>query len=147
MTTPLQLCSAQTNARVHPSVLVPSTALRLVMGRNRGVVVLSVSGEVDAFNSVQLGRTLAGMPHHREPVVVDFRALRFCSVAGVSVLSHLHEQFRSKNAVWAVVPGPWLTRVLQAVPARVLLPLCPDIDDAIRLVRLRSEQKSASVRD
>ena len=125
-----------TRTRVQPvcdgAAAASSVRARLVVLRVRTVVVFRVFGEIDAFNADWLASLMISLSRPSVPTAVDLGAVEFCSVAGVRMLTNVQAQFCCGGTHLAVVPGPWITRILQLVPTDVTLPLCATLDDAIR---------------
>lgn len=97
------------------------------------VVVVAVSGEVDALTAPQLSaaidEAMAGSP---VAVIVDLSQVSFLAAAGLSVLLTTHGQVTPNVGFGVVAGGMAARRPITVLGLDHVLLLCPTVEDAVR---------------
>jgi anti-anti-sigma factor len=108
--------------------------IRVAVRMRRSTVVLTVHGEVDAFNATYVGEVLGRFACLRHALVVDLGALRFCGLAGIRMLEELNADYHAGHARWALVVGPAVAEVLRLTMVAGSLRTATSVDDALHLL-------------
>ncbi|QFU87228.1 STAS domain-containing protein [Amycolatopsis sp. YIM 10] len=97
-----------------------------------GVVIGSVTGDVDWLGAPTLGRFLAKRIAAREDFVLDLRGLGFLGAAGLATLLEAAGAAAEENVSWAMVTwGPVVNRVIVAIGVSTVLPTHPTLCEAL----------------
>ncbi len=99
-----------------------------------GVVVVSVSGEIDMANVVALREELT--PHHTDPavrlLVCDLSEVTFLSCSGLAVLHDTQVTLAARDAeIQVVTSDPAVLRALAVTGLLRTLPVSPDVTTAL----------------
>ncbi|MGE2719220.1 STAS domain-containing protein [Mycolicibacterium celeriflavum] len=86
-------------------------------------VVVSVAGEVDAFNAKEFAALVGDAITGAQRVTLDLSGLGFFAIDGVTALHALNAQLLRAGVVWCVVPGSVASRVLALCDPEELIPL------------------------
>ena len=97
-----------------------------------GVVVLSVSGEVDLANAPSLRAHLKTAIETADFVVVDLKDLKYIDSSGIKALLDAHGTFapRGRSIVLAAV-SPMVQRVWEILRLEQVIPVFPTVATAV----------------
>nr|WP_194946113.1 STAS domain-containing protein [Mycolicibacterium malmesburyense] len=104
-------------------------------------IVVSVRGEVDAFNATKFATLVGAAMTDAQRVTLDLSGLGFFAIDGVTALHALNARLLRAGVVWCVVPGLVASRVLALCDPEGLIPLVrvnpptPPQRPRLRLVR------------
>ncbi len=119
-----------------PSVLSSPNedrAVRIVTRRERGALVLAVSGDLDIDSVGPLGQALASaVDDCAGPVVVELSGVGFADSTMVNVLLQGHTALGGRMRLAA--PSPFMRRLIDMIGLDSALPVLPSVDDAIDAV-------------
>ncbi|MFF2860769.1 STAS domain-containing protein [Streptomyces rubiginosohelvolus] len=108
-------------------------AVRISTRRERGALVLTVSGDLDIDSVSPLGLALtAAADHGSGPVVVDLSGVGFADSTTVNVLLQGHTALGDRLRLAA--PSPFMRRLIGMIGLDSALPVLPSVDDAIDAV-------------
>jgi anti-anti-sigma factor len=99
--------------------------------------VITVSGELDAANSDELGDYVQGCLSHSKQLIVDMLDVEFIGTAGFSTLHRINVMCSSADAHWAMVPSAALSRLLRVCDPDSTLPVTAPVTE------LMAKSKSA----
>ncbi|GGS14407.1 hypothetical protein GCM10010284_54800 [Streptomyces rubiginosohelvolus] len=119
-----------------PSVLSSPNedrAVRITTRRERGALVLTVSGDLDIDSVSPLGLALTSAAEDGSgPVVVDLSGVGFADSTTVNVLLQGHTALGDRLRLAA--PSPFMRRLIGMIGLDSALPVLPSVDDAIDAV-------------
>lgn len=105
-------------------------AVRINTRRERGALVLSVSGDLDIDSVPPLGLALTGAADSGSgPVIVDLSGVGFADSTTVNVLLQGHTELGGRLRLAA--PSPFMQRLIGMIGLDSALPVLPSVDDAI----------------
>ncbi|WP_411080184.1 STAS domain-containing protein [Streptomyces sp. cmx-18-6] len=105
-------------------------AVRIITRRERGALVLTVSGDLDIDSVPPLGRALdSAVADGAGPVVVDLSGVGFADSTTVNVL--LQGQSSLGSRLRLASPSPFMQRLIGMIGLDSALPVLPGIDEAI----------------
>ncbi len=100
------------------------------------VLVLSVSGDIDALTAPQLTEAiLTALADQPDAMVVDLSDVDFLASAGMSVLVLAHEQVTRTVGFAVVADGPSTSRILKLVQLDQVFPIVSSLPEAIEAVK------------
>ena len=99
--------------------------------RTKSVVAVNVYGDIDASNAEELTQYLARVRGPRDAVVLDLSGVTFFGTHGLSVL------MRPTADGAVVVPSPVVERLLRLCNLQARVPVAPDVDAAVNMLRRR----------
>ncbi len=100
------------------------------------VLVLSVSGDIDALTAPQLTEAiLTALADQPDAMVVDLSDVDFLASAGMSVLVLAHEQVTRTAGFAVVADGPSTSRILKLVQLDQVFPIVSSLPEAIEAVK------------
>lgn len=111
-----------------------SLATLAVDARESGVVVATLTGEVDLSNAASIGRELAGeVPNSAQAVVLDVSGLEHLDSAGVRMVFELARRLsaRGQSLRVAMPEGTLVRRVLELTRLDAVAPLDPSVEAAV----------------
>lgn len=112
-----------------------------------GVVVVTVTGEIDASNTHQLASWVSIHLHGVHRVVLDCSGVTFFAVDGFSTLQRINVMCARVEAVWILVPSVSVSRVMQLCnPGGSLVPV-GSVDAAVIPLRTVHPPRLRLVRD
>jgi len=95
-------------------------------------VVLTISGEIDLSNSQVVYGALSKALARGVPVVLDLTGVEFLDSRGLAaILQARHEAAVSEPPTLLTVPSPPAARVFDVAGTGALLPLFPDLAEAL----------------
>jgi anti-anti-sigma factor len=95
------------------------------------VIIVAVTGEIDAVNAVQFDAGLGRFAGAARPMVIDLSGVVFFGVAGLRALLHFDDMHRRSGAAWLLVAGPLVHRLL-GVAGRGTARMAGTVDEAVR---------------
>ncbi|WP_237329040.1 STAS domain-containing protein [Streptomyces sp. CBMAI 2042] len=105
-------------------------AVRIHTRRERGALVLTVSGDLDIDSVPPLGRALeAATEDGSGPVVVDLSGVGFADSTTVNVL--LQGQTALGGRLRLAAPSPFVRRLIGMIGLDSAIPVLQDVDEAI----------------
>ncbi|MET8936007.1 STAS domain-containing protein [Streptomyces rubiginosohelvolus] len=109
-------------------------AVRITTRRERGALVLTVSGDLDIDSVSPLGLALTSAADDGSgPVVVDLSGVGFADSTTVNVLLQGHTALGGDRLRLAA-PSPFMRRLIGMIGLDSALPVLPSVDDAIDAV-------------
>ncbi|MFJ9688730.1 STAS domain-containing protein [Streptomyces bacillaris] len=116
-----------------PSVQPPPSedrAVSVISRRERGALVLTVSGDLDIDSVPPLGRALGKAAEEGSgPVVVDLSGVGFADSTTVNVL--LQGQTALGSRLRLAAPSPFVQRLIGMIGLDSAIPVLRDVDEAI----------------
>jgi anti-sigma B factor antagonist len=102
------------------------------------VVVLRLSGELDADTTVTLHATLAELLERPVPrIVVDLTSLKFCDSVGLSSFITSKQVIDARGGWLSFAgPNPFLTNLMETVGLTRYFAIFPEVEDAIAAAQL-----------
>ena len=101
---------------------------------HRGVVVISLTGHLDAHNASRLFELLGRFAPLRNGVILALSALDYCGVAGLRMLIAVGGGYFRLQKPWALIPGPVPARLLILTPHLAVMPIADTIDAAATML-------------
>lgn len=111
-----------------------SDLARLKVETRDGVVIASVSGEIDASNAAGVGEELLGsVSNEARGFVIDFGDTHYLDSSGIQLLFELAEKLKNRRlSLRIVAPADSFVReVLGSVSIDDLVKIEPDLDRAL----------------
>ncbi len=127
-----------------------STARDLPLEYHDGVPVVRLEGELDISKAADLREGLTGVVKNEDfGMVVDLTAVTYLDSSAITVLFALAERLRARQQVLtAVVPeSAMIRRVLGLVHMESVVPLYPELGEAVARVRELAPDEGASPGD
>ena len=103
-----------------------------VYRRSRAVVVVALSGEIDACNAGSVGQYMRGFISPPRPLVVDLTDVGFLGARGIRQLFVLGEECARAGVEWKLVTNNRLSRLLQITDRDNVLPMVGSLAEALR---------------
>lgn len=100
----------------------------------RQVIVLIVTGELDASNAGRLHQSVRGIASTGDPFVVDLCGVTFVGAQCIRTLLALDAQCRATRTRWALVTNSTVRSVLDVADPGDLLPETGSLSEALREV-------------
>ncbi len=97
--------------------------------------VVCAHGELDAANSTDFIDYTMHQTRRAKNLVLDLSDLSFFATAGFSALHTLNVQCVKQQTPWSLAAGRAVQRVLRICDPDITLPVCDDVDEALRAVR------------
>ncbi|KQH78275.1 sulfate transporter [Mycobacterium gordonae] len=96
--------------------------------------VVTIRGEIDAFNVDQVGEHVRRFVLRDNPVVLDLSAVTHFSSAGIALFCVLDEECRAAGVEWMIVANPVVNALLgdSSDPAEALFPVTRSVHEALR---------------
>ncbi len=94
-------------------------------------LVLSVGGEIDAFNARELTDTAERQLDSCGYLVVDLGEVDFLGIQGFSALHTVNVRCAQRGLGWTLIPSPAVTRVLRICDPEGALPLAHSVAAAL----------------
>jgi anti-anti-sigma factor len=94
-------------------------------------VVITVHGELDASNALQLADYVQHCATHSRSVIVNLTGVEFFGTAAFSALHTINVRCASADVRWAVVPSAAVSRLLRICDPDHALPLANSVPDGL----------------
>jgi anti-anti-sigma factor len=101
------------------------------VGERGHVIIVAVTGEIDAVNAGPSDAGLGRFAGAARPIVIDLSGVGFFGIAGLRALLHFDDLHRRSGAVWLLVAGPLVHRLL-GVARRGTVGTAGTVDEAVR---------------
>ncbi|BBZ79901.1 sulfate transporter [Mycolicibacterium anyangense] len=98
------------------------------------VGIVTVSGELDASNSVEFAAYVEQSAADGVRLVLDLSTLEFFGTAGFSALHTINVRCAHSGARWALVSGEAVARLLRVCDRDKVLPVAGTVPEAITLL-------------
>lgn len=95
------------------------------------MVLIAVSGEVDASTESDLLEGVIGNLRHYRQLVLDLAHVRFFGTAGYAVLHRLNSRCARSGIDWVLVEGPEVQRLLRFSDPDRIFPAASNIVSAV----------------
>ncbi|BDX30548.1 sulfate transporter [Mycobacterium antarcticum] len=98
------------------------------------IVLITVNGEVDAANALELGKYAEARLDTVSRLIVDVRGLTFFGTQGFSILHRINVMCSRHAVNWVLLPGGEVDRVLHICDPDGGLPVAHTLESAITAV-------------
>jgi len=112
----------------------PPELASISVAEQAGVLVLTISGEVDISNIDGIAQVIYAQPNREEGMVIDLTAVSYLDSSAVSLLHDLAMRLRSRAQHLIVVSPPETPprRILDLTALYVNAPIADTLTDAIK---------------
>lgn len=102
-----------------------------------GIVVVTVTGELDHHTAPELTRAVRDVPFTTDtPTIVDLTDLDYCDSTGITVLVSAYQRAKAQDSGFAVAGlNSGLTRVFHIAGLDQIITFVPALADAISLLK------------
>lgn len=97
-----------------------------------GATVVSVAGELDAFNIHHLSDYAEHCLSGRQPVILDLTTVGFLGAQGIQALLDIDQKCQATGVPWALVPSRPVSRLLRVCDKDGQLPAAASISHALQ---------------
>ena len=111
---------------------------RLRAKTDTGLTVISISGEIDASNAVDVSHRASELASDCGALIVDLADIDFIALDGLYALSALNIQCARTGTTWALITSQAVNRLLRLGDHDKLLPAVGSATEALLLVRRSS---------
>jgi anti-anti-sigma factor len=105
---------------------------------DRGLTVISISGEIDASNVDEVSRRAKELVSDCGALIVDLAEVDFIALDGLRALFALNMQCARTDTTWALIASRAVSRLLRVADRDRLLPAVGSPTGALLLVRRSS---------
>jgi anti-anti-sigma factor len=126
----------------HSSTFFDCRGARVRAKTDTGLTVVSISGEIDAFNSDELSCHVHELASDCGALIVDLATVDFIALHGFHALVALNVNCARTGTTWALIASGAVNRLLRLADHDKLLPAVGSATEALLLVRRSKEGAS-----